>query len=352
MKPNTIPLNPYSPLFPHGPALATSRLDWQELELLFEDFPYELCKRFELVASFYDDGACSEKVNQELLMHLETCSQCQTELTTQREMSESFLSLRSTLAGSEIEVTESEIEESFQSFLNHYGDQLGQQEQEVEHNEQDNSSVTSTTHKPRMTVEYNPSTRFAIKHKALFGLIGAAALLFAYGPALIETEIQESPFPEVNQPAQTELMQKSQLSQASQDGLPFSTELNTTIRSKLTQESAVLLKLHHIVSVNGQSSAQYDWRFKSQTIPVHLTVTSLTPAQAIQLTQKLKSKGEGLKILKESKQQELLINSHQSEQMQHIEYVQDHRHFQWSSQHSNAIPLLHLLAEQQAASDD
>lgn len=352
MKPNTIQFNPYSPLLPHGPNSTTSRLNWQDLESFFEDFPYELCERFELVASFYDDGACSEELNQELLQHLEICSQCQTELMAQREISESFLSLRSTLAGSEIEVTESEIEESFQSFLNDYGDQLGQQEQEVELDEQAHSNITSTTHKPRMTVEYNPSTGLAIKHKALLGLIGAAALLFAYGPALIETEIQENQFPEVNQQSQSERIQKSQLSQASPNGLPFNAEVNTTIHSTITQDSAVLQKLHHIVSIAGQSSAQYDWRFKSQTIPVHLTVTSLTPQQAIQLTQKLKSQGEYLKISKENKLQKILINSHQAEQMQHIEYIQDQRHFQWSSQHSNAIPLLRLLAEQQVASDD
>jgi hypothetical protein len=348
MNPNTTALNTYSPLFSHYPNQSDTCLDWQDLEEFFEDFPIELCKRFELVASLYDDGACSEAVNQELLNHLETCSECQTELIAQREISEKFLSVRDALAESKIEVTELEIQESFQSFLNSHGDELGQSGQELELVDTNTSDVISAAKKPRMIVEYNPPTKLAIKHKAILGLIGAAALLFAYGPALIETEIQESQFPKVNKQVQTELIQKSQFRQAAPNDLPFSAELNTKIRSTLTQESATLQKLHHVVSIDGQSSAQYDWRFKKQTIPVHLTVTSLTAPQVTHLTQKLKSKGIVLKVLKGGQQQEILINSHQSAEIQQLEYIKDRHHYQWSSQHPYAKQLLHLLAEQVA----
>ena len=61
--------NSYAPLLPHGQSSHTQSLSWSELSELYDDFPDDLCDRFELIAPLYDDGICDEQVTNELILH-------------------------------------------------------------------------------------------------------------------------------------------------------------------------------------------------------------------------------------------------------------------------------------------
>lgn len=339
--------NSYAPLLPHGQSPHTQSLSWSELSELYDDFPDDLCDRFELIAPLYDDGICDELVTNELILHLENCSRCQEELLGQRILSEEFLGLRAELNINQVDISEAELEQSFQIFLKQQSDVLGE-ETNVDNaiinvNEPAQVAVKQPIAQPMMNIEYTPRTKLKLRHKAIFGLVSAAALLFAYGPALIETDIQESKFPEVS-------INQSSIHNE-HDDLSFLGSLNTRVRSPLTKEEAELKHIKVNRSTTGQLTVATEWLYNNDQISARLSITPLSHQQAQQLVQKIKGKSEILTYSVGGKLKKQTISFNQVDQLQQLEYLTKLKHLQWSSTHPKSKQLLLLLSELQLSQD-
>ena len=343
MTQNSNDLNLFAPLQPHGQDPKVHPLSWADLSQLFEEFPNKLCDRFELIASLYDDGLCDEVVTQEMMSHIDTCLCCQQELQSQRNLSEEFLGLRTALSSHDLQLSDAQLQESFQMFVKAHGDVFSDFDHNLEVKETSAPAHDRQMNKPIMQVEFDPQPKIKLRHKAILGLVSAAALLFAYGPALIETEIKESEFPEVK-------LSKT-ISQDNQHALPFMHDLNTQVHSSLTQEHARLQQFKVSTSTTGQYSVKYEWVYNGEKMPVQLSVTSLNQQQAQQLKRRLMDQKEVITYSVKGQVKNKSVKVSQVGQVQQLEYLSKLQHLQWSSQHPKSKKLLALLGELQLSSN-
>ena len=238
--------------------------------------------------------------------------------------------MRAELNINQVDISEAELEQSFQIFLKQHGDILGNEtavdSSILSIDEPAQIVVEQPVAQPVMKIEYTPRSKLKLRHKAIFGLVSAAALLFAYGPALIETDIQESKFPEVS------AVQSN--TQNEHDDLSFLGSLNSKVRSPLTKEEAELKHIKVNRSTTGQLSVATEWLYNEDTVSVHLSITPLSHQQAHQLVQKIKGEGEILTYSGGGNLQKQAISFSQVAQLQQLEYLTKLKHLQWSSTHS------------------
>ena len=160
-------------------------LTWADLTDLYEELPSDLCAKSQLVLDLYDDGVCSADVQRELQQHIKSCQICQERLAQLREISSIFEQGREF----EVTMTDDQVSASFDRFLSAYGEELNEGHSDEMRPSEQRSTPVLTVEGPPLRV--SPRTRV----QAGLGLLFAAALLFAYGPALIEAPIDEASYP-------------------------------------------------------------------------------------------------------------------------------------------------------------
>ena len=326
----------FAPATYHTSEDHSQKMGWHELAELYDSFPTKLCDRFELIVTLYDDGVCSDEVTEEVQEHLIECSDCQKSIDEYRSISQMFADRRSI----EVEISESDVRHSFENFTQQYGEELF-----ANHvSESSNESMplgAETTSKPAMQIEFRPKNR-KIRIGAALGIVAAAAMLFAYGPALIETSVNERQFPD--QAVESIVEAPSQNLDYAFGLLPFAKEQGKELTKTLNEGPLKLESIHSRAQGLGPLSAEYSLLYKGSPLKVELTMTQLTSAQKMAFSKRLKTDGEVLKIQREDPKQDEHIKQTVLEKITQIEYVSNNHHIQWTSSGDEAQAILQRLA--------
>lgn len=345
----SVQLHQWSPLHPDE-THSTAKLHWNDLQQLYSPFPTELCHRFELASSLYDDGLCDQEVETTFYNHIQNCEACQKELNEQRLISESFAQLNESLIdeyAKNLGISDAEALKSFNSFMDQFGEELSPVLEQGQ-------LIDSADSNPIMKVEYSPkkSSFKKINTKVAFAMIAAAALLFAYGPALIETEIKESIFPEKHVSESDTLVQnKAQQVQTQQQALWSVSQL---LKSPLNHLEAKIMKAKVLPHSNEQmSQEQFQVSFQNQIVDVILLKTKLNPEQEQEIKENMNKNTTTLAfqsvVSSNPQKQQIRIKLSEIDGFQRLEYIQDQMHIQWTAQGTQQTELLKLLAESQLA---
>lgn len=183
------------------------QLGWDELTALLAHLPNDPCERFRALLSPYLDELCAPEVHQELKQHELSCAACQ---SASHALSTFNDHLVVSFENLEPQVSSGEAEASLHHLLAERWeelelDQLGLEDlrrETLASNDHQDQGQQRTSAKSALQIEYHPreprSKRRVIS--ALFS-VAAAAILFAYGPNLIEVNLGEqvSKFPQADQ---------------------------------------------------------------------------------------------------------------------------------------------------------
>lgn len=328
--------NSFAPATYHTSEDHTQKMGWHALAELYDGFPTKMCDRFELIATLYDDGVCSDEVTEEVQEHLIECSDCQKSIDEYRSISEMFADRRSI----EVEISESDIRHSFETFTQQYGEELFSNHVSDSSNESMRLS-TETTSKPAMQVEFRPKKR-KLRIGAALGIVAAAAMLFAYGPALIETSVNERQFPD--QAVESIVETPSQNLDYAFELLPFAKQQGHEFTKTLNEGPLKLESIHSRAQELGPLGAEYTLLYKGIPLKVELTMIQLTPAQKMAFSKRLKTEGEVLKVTRQNQKYNEHIKQTMLGQITQIEYSSNNHHIQWTASGDEAQVILQRLA--------
>ena len=323
------------------------KLDWDQLSTNFEEFPQVMCERFELVATFYDEGSCTKQVEIEIQDHLQDCTHCQQSLLEYRSMSQTFAQRRNI----DVKISDKEVEQSFSRFMDLYGEELFVQQNLSDESSDERSDVpitdeeTNIDRKTFLQVEGPKGKKAKTKVGIALGLVASAALLFAYGPALIETPIQETEFPvnAVTGVANNHLEQG--IEQVDLD-IPFSQNEGQFLPATQQSNKLTLVSLNAKQTQDEPLSVQYVLKDQQELINVDLTMIRLTQSQSETLKHRFKEVGQILSVSdKEGHQRSLQVRFQQLDTLQTAEYIIDQKHLQWAYSGENSKELLQRLIE-------
>ena len=306
-------------------------LTWPQLEEIFDDLPDDLCQRSQMIIDLYDEGACSLDVEQDLQAHLLGCEQCQDQLNQYRDLSTMFEDRRNL----EDTISESDIKSSFERFIAQYGallDESTDEEAKINVNESDPSTL-------QVEGPQSPNRRQVRRVQAGFGLLFAAALLFAYGPALIETPIHEPSYPSAEIDGSSESVELS--------GFPLHKTLNRTLSNSLK-----LSKIRPLTRNETTEVALYTLQGVEGDFLAEMTKLKLTPGQVASFKKKLAQSSHTRTLTFDSAKREarrssksqLVISIQQLGETQVLEYVSELYLYQWAINGPRAIDVLEGIA--------
>jgi hypothetical protein len=349
-----------------------AKLDWTELAKSFEDFPENMCDRFELVATIYDEGACVEKVEIDIQEHLQECKNCQQSLLEYRAMSKQFEQRRHI----EIEISAAEIEQSFEKFMDLYGDELFAQQEDLDQVEQldrksllsvevDSSSVEDMQERVKLAsalmsattsigsnqepglpgeLKVGPMNKKTSRIAIAFGLLSAAALLFAYGPALIEAPIHEDEFPQQSSQVDSEQKQVQDQSQVSWV-IPFAQYQGQALPATSLHTPLTLVSLNAKQTQDGPISVQFEIKDQEKLSHVDLTLTQISPAQKTILQERLKDTKVFSVSDKQGIKKSVQVRFQALGNLQTAEYLLEENYIQWAYSGEEARSLLERVIE-------
>jgi hypothetical protein len=302
------------------------RLDWSRLHEIFDDLPESLCAQTEIIMDLFDEGACDETVERDISHHLSGCLTCQARLQELRELAQQFEERRSLT----VEISEEEIGASFERFLSQYSEELYEPSTEdFDHVQRDEGFS--------LTVE-GPTTG-SKKVQAAIGLLFSAALLFAYGPALIEAPINEMSYPSVDlQGGSTPLSTLNE----STSSLPLSQKLALGIL-RLGDSSFKLSQIKPLSHSVTTDVALYGVQHEELVQFVEMTKQKLSPTQIKTFRARLKA-SQGVTKLKARRAQFDAVSLQKQGDLLVLEYVTDEHHVQWAVSATAPTSLLEELA--------
>ncbi len=297
-----------------------------ELTDIFSDLPDNLCERTALMMHLYEDGALAEELTFEIESHLSACPFCKERLKKNSELvSELGSSMTLQLA-----ISDQEVDQSLDRFMSQYRAELFGEI--VSHEVEQENRISHLTLEIPPPQKKNRSTRV----QAFGGLLFAAALLFAYGPALIEGPVEEATYPEIES-SQGQAVGDVELT-LNHESFPLAKLIGAEMT---TQDQSTRAKLLGVTPVSQQGAtnvALYSLDFKGAKYQIEMTQARLQSAQAKRLYERLSVSGERLG--------ELSIRSIRSDKVIFLEYVIDGHHVQWATHELGSEDVLKLLAEQ------
>lgn len=256
-------------------------LTWSEIRELITDLPDQPCERFNALLPLYLDELCALEVREELSEHQRSCQACQ---ESQQQLKMFNAHLIESFEALEPTVSRAEAEESLRHLLTERWDELGLEElgldelrQEVLNHEGESQLESLERPSPRLIIE-GPQPRQKRSRRRVISAVfsvAAAAILFAYGPNLIETDVSEqvARFPDASQVASTftqperaplQRYQGRALSDADIKGLSGSLTLEGVKRAPTPDQ----LSTHFIYQVNvGGDLREVDlwiWKLNSE----------------------------------------------------------------------------------------
>ena len=311
----------------HGQKL----LGWEEIHALFPDLPADPCKRFDLLADLYLDGQCTEEVFQELQQLESDCGK--SELLKQKGALKK--QIVTCLENMEITITSEEAEASLSHLLEHRWHELNLDELGL--NELREDVLNHQTPTPEsMQIEYHPTARHQrSKRRLISGLctVAAAAILFAYGPNLIESNIgkREAQFPAVSQDVASQIaISHAPLSSQEGQKLSLSTQATQLTLSQITMKQVGDKTSSHLTYTLLSTSPSGD-----REIHVDLWRKKVTSQQQIGFkTQLARSSASGeVKVVLDSGRP-IQVRSYQvpNSDLNIVEYLVKDQHYQWSAQ--------------------
>lgn len=309
------------------------RLTWQSLDELYEGLPDTFCAKSDMIMDLYDEGFCVELVEREVHAHMERCDSCQSRLSSLRETSLFFEHRRS----NELSISDDDVNASFARFMSQYPEVI--LSSDIKEEKEDAPLV-----RPTFEVEgpHELSARAKKRIRGGIGLIFAAAMLFAYGPALIEAPIEEETYPSVDAQGgvmathtETDSLSKFPLSDLlkGQKLTTSTAELKMTEIKPLTVDETTIIGLYTI-------------EIENDKLNIEMTQLKLTPSQVASFKSRL-GDSKNTEILKVTTERGQIVNYKANLQaqgdVQILEYVTDENHVQWAMSGASSISVLNAL---------
>lgn len=358
---------------PTSQAADQEQLTHSSLEDFFPELTDNLCERFSALFDFYVEGRCESAIQAELDQHRASCERCSTLYARRNEWRSSLVQGVEDMQST---ITTADAEASLRNLLESRWDELGLDDLELDdlrdvvvegvkedqEGEVKESSQCGDDEERRSTIqlldESEPPVKRRIKRRvvSLACTVAAAAFLFAYGPAFIETNVTESepafPVAQSSESAQ-EAREQTPTHQAGE--LPRWTPLMNHIGATVSIQGLVdgeQLSLTSCVSASPETTAMHtssQLRYTlslstspAQTIHVDLSSRNLTSAQRTQLQQRQRG---AVSDTPQADAEMTSLKRSQAGNLQLIEYVYQGRHYQWSTSLSAPKGLLSSIAK-------
>ena len=295
-------------------ALKTAR--WDDLDKIVPDLPDSRYLRYLYLKDLYEAGALSSEVQ---AIFDEVITDSSTGQETARQFSVISESLSSYLRE---EVDHKAAEQSFETMLSERWDEFGFDEL--------SSDQVEVGQRPQLVVE-GPQRSSRRRRVSAFIVTAAAAILFAYGPSLIERDIDQPDFP------------VSVTSVSSSIELPA--DAVDVVRKPLADRQGTQLSQQFKLESIEQVSSAHHWSFnvsdrQGTLLTVELQTRKLSSLQSETLTKRL---GEVKDRRSLGSAQKVDVAFERSGQLTVAKYIHDQELYQWTSSAPQAIQLTETL---------